>query len=241
MATENTSNNTGKEEKNQTSGENQEKTSAQQEEQKAQSTSSTKKESQEESKTTKPGKKTESSAKKTTGSKKSSGSKPTVKPKSKASDKSKKEEESKEKSEGTDFWKEASENIAEGTRVINEEARAIGEKLSTYSEKIFGRIKETSSEAYRTSARLTQNAVNNAQALAEKYRDMYEMRNLNNEKKKVGSQLGMKLYLAMKNNNNTIPDDFTSYEEVKSLLEQIEEVDQKIIDLSKEIEKDKQE
>jgi hypothetical protein len=70
---------------------------------------------------------------------------------------------------------------------------------------------------------------------------MYEMRNLNNEKKKLGSQLGVKLYLAMKNNNNAIPDDFTKDEEVKSLMEHIEEVDQKIIDLSKEIEKDKQE
>ncbi|MEF8985209.1 MAG: hypothetical protein V5A51_11515, partial [Bacteroidales bacterium] len=183
----------------------------------------------------------ESSAKTTTGSKKSSGSKSAGTTKSKTSEKSKKEEESKEKTESPDFWKEASENISEGTRVINEEAKAIGEKLSTYSEKIFGTIKKTSKEAYKTGAKLTRNAVNNAQALAEKYRDMYEMRNLNNEKKKIGSQLGVKLYLAMKNNNNTIPDDFTSDEEVKSLLEQIEEVDQKIIDLSKEIEKNKQE
>ena len=147
-----------------------------------------------------------------------------------------KEEESKEKAEGHDFWKEAGENISEGSRMINEEAKVIGEKLSSYSEKIFGSIRKTSEEAYKTGAELTKHAVNRAQGLAEKYREMYEMRNLNNEKKKLGSQLGMKLYLAMKNNDNAIPDDFTKEEEVQSLLEQMEEVDKKIIELSGKIE-----
>jgi|SRR6056297_2898700 len=195
MATKKTSNNTGKEEENKTSGEQQEKTTSK-------STGKAKSQSTEES-----GKEKESQ-----------------------------EKASREKTESRDFWKEAGENISEGSRVINEEAKVIGEKLSSYSEKIFGSIRRSSAEAYKTSAELTKHAVNRAQGLAEKYRDMYEMRNLNNEKKKLGSQLGVKLYLSMKNNDNAIPDDFTQDEEVQSLLEQIEQVDKKIIDLSGKIE-----
>lgn len=135
---------------------------------------------------------------------------------------------------GTDpkFWDDVQENISEGAKVLNEEARDFAEKVASYSEKIFGIVKDKASDAYQYSADLTKDAVNYAQKLGEKYRDRYEINKLNEEKKKTASQLGMNIYLAYKNNDNRVPVQTFRQKKIKSALKELEELDKQIIDHS---------
>lgn len=139
------------------------------------------------------------------------------------SDKSKKE---------VGFWEEAKENISEGAKAVSEETRDLGEKISAYSETIFGKIKESTSEILQSGKDLTQEAVNRAQEVAEKYRDRSEIKKLNEEKKKVAAQLGMNFYLILKNNDNKVPDTLLRRKAIKTTLTEMQELDQKILDLS---------
>jgi hypothetical protein len=145
--------------------------------------------------------------------------------------------EAKAEAEEASLWDDAKQNIEEGARFIGEEARQFGEKLSAYSEVIFGKVKEKTSEALKYGQELTGEAVNFAQESAEKYRDWYEVQRLNSAKRKIASQLGIQFYLGIKNNNNQIPDNFLNDKDVKATLKEIESIDKEIIELTKEKEK----
>ncbi|MGC9343670.1 MAG: hypothetical protein ACP5E3_13280 [Bacteroidales bacterium] len=132
------------------------------------------------------------------------------------------------------FWDDVQDNISEGAKVLNEEAKEFAEKVASYSEKIFGIVKDKASDAYHYSADLTKEAVNYAQKLGEKYRDRYEVNKLNEEKKKTASQLGMNIYLAYKNNDNRVPVQTFRQKKIKSALKELEELDKQIIDYSEE-------
>ena len=135
------------------------------------------------------------------------------------------------------FWEEAKENVTEGARIVGEEAVKIGEQISSYSEKIFGKVSESVSDAYKASSDFTRDMVNYAQGLAEKYRDKYEVNKLNNKKKEYATQLGMKLYLEVKNNDDKIPARFLNKRDIKSLFKNLETIDKEIIDITEEDEK----
>ncbi len=51
-----------------------------------------------------------------------------------------------EKKRETGFWEDAKENINEGAKFVGEEARDLGEKISSYSEEVFGKIRERTTE-----------------------------------------------------------------------------------------------
>lgn len=136
-----------------------------------------------------------------------------------------------------EFWEDAKENINEGARIVGEEAKGLGEKISAYSEKVFGVVKEKSSEFLESGKTLTRDAVNRAQELAEKYRDQGEIRKLNEEKKKVAAQLGMNFYLMVKDNDNKVPPTILRRKAVKSTMQEMEEIDQQILDLKDEEDK----
>jgi len=130
------------------------------------------------------------------------------------------------------FWEDVQENISEGAKVLNEEAKEFAEKVGSYSERIFGAIREKAADALNYGTNLTKDAVNYAQTLAEKYRDQAEISKLNEEKKKASSQLGMNIYLAYKNNDNRVPVQTFRQKKIKSLLKELEELDKKILDLT---------
>jgi len=125
------------------------------------------------------------------------------------------------------FWEEAKDNIGDG-------ARELGQKISSYSEIIFGKIKDRTSDMLQHGKELTQDAVNKAQEKAEEMRDKLEIRKLNEEKKKIAAQLGMNYYLALKNNDNKTPPNFTRQKEIVSLLQEIEDIDKEILKISEE-------
>lgn len=136
-----------------------------------------------------------------------------------------------------EFWEDARENISEGARIVGEEAKDLGERISSYSETIFGKIREKTTEVFESGKELTLDAVNRAQELAEKYRDRGEIRKLNDEKKKVAAQLGMNFYLMVKNNDNKVPPTILRRKAIKSTMKEMEELDQQILNITEEEEK----
>lgn len=129
------------------------------------------------------------------------------------------------------FWEETGEDISEGAKIVGEEARNISEKISAYSEVLFGRIKDRSAEAFKSGLDLTREGVNKAQALADDMRDNIEVNRLNREKKEIATRLGMKFYLEVKNNNNNVPDNILRKRVFISLIKDLEDIDKKILDL----------
>jgi hypothetical protein len=129
------------------------------------------------------------------------------------------------------FWEETGENISEEAKIVGEEARNIGEKISAYSEVLFGRIKDRSAEAFKSGLDLTREGVNKAQTLADELRDNIEVNRLNREKKEIATRLGMKFYLEVKNNNNNVPDNILRKRVFMSLMKELEDIDKKILDL----------
>ena len=132
------------------------------------------------------------------------------------------------------FWEEATENISEGARIVGEEARLAGEKISAYSEILFGKIKDMSSDFFESGLNLTREAVNKAQKLGEDFRDNIQIKNLNKQKKEVATRLGMKFYLEVKSNDNKIPGNICNKRVFLSLLKEIEKIDKEILEISTE-------
>lgn len=157
----------------------------------------------------------------------------------KAEDTQNKKQESKtnQQADESGFWDEAKDNVSEGARIVGEEAKRIGGKISSYSEMIFGKVSESASDVYKISSEFTKDAVNSAQALAEKYKDKYEINKLNNQKKHYATQLGMKLYLGVKNNDNQVPKDFLDENDIKGLISKLEEIDKEVLEITKDEEK----
>lgn len=132
------------------------------------------------------------------------------------------------------FWDEAKENVTEGAKIIGEEAKHWGEQFAKYSESIFGKIKDNTNDVIKYGLDLTSEGVHKAQEMAEQLKDDFEIRKLNNKKKEVSTQLGMKFYLAVKNNDNEVPDNLMKDKEIVSLLKELEQIDKEIIKLSEE-------
>jgi len=136
-------------------------------------------------------------------------------------------------SEGS-FWEETGENISEGARIVGDETKRITEKISAYSEVLFGKVKDKSAEAFKSGLDLTREGANRAQSLADELRDNIEVNRLNREKKDIATQLGMKFYLEIKNNDNKVPENILRKRVFLSLLKELENIDKKILDLKNE-------
>jgi len=132
------------------------------------------------------------------------------------------------------FWEETGDNISEGAKVVGEEARSIADKISAYSEVLFGKIKDSSSEAFQSGLNLTREGVNRAQTVADDLRDNIEVARLNRKKKEISTQLGMKFYLEVKNNDNKVPDNILRKRVFMSLLKELENIDKQILELKDE-------
>ncbi|MDA3905072.1 MAG: hypothetical protein PF484_03260 [Bacteroidales bacterium] len=150
---------------------------------------------------------------------------------------SKASEKQDDKTKESAFWDEAKENVTEGAKIFGDEAIHLGKKLASYSESIFGKIKDNTKDAFKYGLDLTNEGVQRAQEMAEHLKDDFEIRKLNNKKKEVSTQLGIKFYLEIKNNNNEIPDNLLKNNEVLSLLKELEDFDKEILKRSEETEK----
>ncbi len=154
-----------------------------------------------------------------------------------AQEKEKTESKTYDKTKESAFLDDAKENVSEGAKILGKEAKFLSKKLASYSEIIFGKIKDNTKDAFKYGLDLTNEGVHRAQEMAEDLKDDFEVRKLNNKKKEVSTQLGIKFYLEIKNNDNKIPDNLIKNKEVLSLLKELEDIDKEILKLSEESEK----
>lgn len=152
-------------------------------------------------------------------------------------DKRKQQNKTEEKAKEKDFWDDAKANISESAKNIGEEVKYLGKKMASYSETIFGKIKDNTKEVIKYGLDLTKDGVHQAQEMAENLKDDIEIRKFNTKKKEVSAQMGMKFYLEIKNNNNQIPENLMQDNEVISLLKELEKLDKEILKRSEESKK----
>lgn len=135
------------------------------------------------------------------------------------------------------FWEDAKDNVVEGAKILGEEAKHLGKKISSYSEIVFGKIKDNTKEVFKHGLDLTHEGVHKAQQMAEHLKDDFEIKKLNNKKKDISTQLGIKFYLAIKSNDNEIPDDLMKEKDILSLLKELEVIDKEILQHSEKYNK----
>ena len=99
---------------------------------------------------------------------------------------------------------------------------------------LYGKIVDKSSEAFKSGLDLTREGVNRAQKIADDLRDNISISRLNRKKKEVASQLGMKFYLEVKNNDNKVPANILRKRVFLSLMKEMEKIDKEILDISEE-------
>lgn len=142
-----------------------------------------------------------------------------------------------DKSKEAGFWDDAKDSVSEGAKIIGDEAKNLRQKIASYSEVIYGKIKDNTQEVIKYGLDLTSEGVNKAQEAAEQLKDDYEVRKLNNKKKEVSTQLGMKFYLSVKNNDNKLPENLMKDKEILSLIKELEEIDKEILSRKEETDK----
>lgn len=123
---------------------------------------------------------------------------------------------------------EAADSIEESAKLVREKATELTDKL-----------KKGLSQAYDTGAKVVDELSHIAQEYAEKYRTESEIKKLKNEKDLLLSQLGEAFY-----KQRLTGDDFAytffNIPKTKDLLNQIETIDKKIVETSKQLDQKKE-
>lgn len=117
-----------------------------------------------------------------------------------------------------DFWEDAKENVSEG-------AKLVGEKVNEYAHT----ISEKAKEAFKSSSEFTIEKMHQAQDIIDQYKHKKEIKQLSDERDTFLTQLGKNLYRTVKNNNHQLPENYISELYIKQLLDEVENIDKKII------------
>ena len=123
---------------------------------------------------------------------------------------------------------EAVDNIEEGAKLVREKATVITDKL-----------KKGLSQAYDTSARVVDELSHVAQEYAEKYKTESAIKKLKIEKETLLHQLGEALYNHRQTGEDFV-DSFLNIKDTKAQLKQIEKIDKKIVETSKQLDLEKE-
>ena len=150
----------------------------------------------------------------------------TEKPEEEKVNNPKSEEQKKEtdnNSKEKDFWNEAGENISEGAKVV-------GETVSHYAQS----LGESAKKAFKSSSEFTMEMVHNAEDIIDNYKDKIEIKRLSDERDELLIQLGKHLYRTVKSVKDGLPENYAGNTDVQELLQKIENIDKKIIEIDKQ-------
>jgi len=118
---------------------------------------------------------------------------------------------------------EAVDNIEEGAKLVREKATVLTDKL-----------KKGLSQAYDTSVKVADELSHIAQEYAEKYKAESEIKKLKAEKESLLFQLGEAFYKHRLTGNDFV-DTFLNIKDTKTQLKQIEKIDKKIVETSRQL------
>ncbi|MFZ0450073.1 MAG: hypothetical protein WAL98_12595 [Desulfatiglandaceae bacterium] len=133
---------------------------------------------------------------------------------------------------GKGFLGEVAENIGEG-------ARMAGEKATELTDIMVDKLNVGFSHAYEAGAKVVDDLSRAAQKYVEKYKAESEIRKLKGEKDELMTQLGqsiLKHHLA----GGRFAESFFNKEEIIDQFNQIEMLDKKIIEIGKQLDKEKE-
>jgi hypothetical protein len=122
-----------------------------------------------------------------------------------------------------DFWEEAKGNISEG-------AKLVGETVSEYAQTIGEKAKET----FKTGSEVTMEMVHYAQDIIDSYKHKQEIKELSEKRDEVFIELGRNLYRKVKGIENDLNEEFLQEKDVQSMLNEIENIDRKIIEINEQ-------
>ena len=149
---------------------------------------------------------------------------------------------SKKVKDDTTFIRETAENIEAGIKVVGNKASDVAEKISDKTSKIasdlYDKVKKGVTEAYEFSSKAVDELGKSAQVYIDKYETSIEMRKLRDQRNKIATELGEKVYADLKNKKiefkNVVEDS-----EIKEKIIEITKLDKVIIKVGKKIESTK--
>jgi hypothetical protein len=127
--------------------------------------------------------------------------------------------------------------LVHAAKAIEEGAELVGEKAPVLASIVFHSIKKGVSVAYETSSTLVGGAYHAASDYAEKYKHKIEVKKLNALREATSSRLGSIIYDKIVV-EEALPEKAFADEEIRSLLQQIHDLDNEVVEIGKELDED---
>jgi len=126
--------------------------------------------------------------------------------------------------------------LVQAAKAIEEGAELVGEKASEVASVVIHTIKKGVSVAYGTSSTLVRGAYHAASDYADKYKHKIEVKKLKAQRQTTSSTLGSIIYTRIIIDGEP-PEKAFSDQEITSLLQQIQDLDNEVVKIGKELEK----
>ncbi len=124
--------------------------------------------------------------------------------------------------------------LVQAAKAIEDGAELVGEKAPVLASIVFHSIKKGVSVAYGTSSTLVGGAYHAASDYADKYKHKIEVKKLNAEREATSSRLGSIIYDRIVI-EEAPPQEAFANEEIKSLLQQIHDLDNEVVKIGQEL------
>ncbi len=122
-------------------------------------------------------------------------------------------------------------------KAIEEGVEFVGEKASGVASIVLDKVKKGASVAYGTSSALVREAYHAASDYADKYKHKIEVKKLKGQREATKSRLGSIIYTRIIIDGKP-PEEAFSDQEITSLLQQMQDLDNEVVKIGKELEKD---
>jgi hypothetical protein len=135
----------------------------------------------------------------------------------------------------TDSTKMSSDSVG-AAQAIEEGVDLVGEEAPEVASIVVHKVKKGISVAYGTSSTFVRQAYHSASDYADKYKHKIEIKRLKAKRETLSSRLGSVIYTGIVIDQET-PEKLFLDEEISSLLEQIQHLDDEVVTIGKELEK----
>ncbi len=139
-------------------------------------------------------------------------------------------------SEDTEIGSTKTGALVEAAKAIEEGMEFVGEKAPEVVSVVAHKVKKGVSAAYGASSKLVREGYHAASDYAEKYKHRIEIKKLKAQREAMSSRLGSAIYTRIVINEEP-PEKVFSDQEITSLLQQIQDLDDEVVKIGKELEK----
>ncbi len=126
--------------------------------------------------------------------------------------------------------------LVEAAKAIEEGVELVGEKAPEVASVVFHKVKTGVSVAYGTSSTLVRGAYHAASDYADKYKHKIEVKKLKAQREATSARLGSSIYTRIIIDEEP-PEKAFSDQEISSLLQEIQDLDNEVVKIGKDLEK----